>query len=264
MKIAKHQIEKIILEEYNTYIKEIIEKEINKDSLDEGWRDYLAKIFATAAVAGGLSGDMQKKYDKLDAKPKMDVLADIGPEYGKTDYDPTETNVEKKMEYINQIKSLETSEEGKKAIKDHEKLRLKAYTLGDKMVTVGWGHAEPIRRSKFKKGQEISREKAEELFKKDINTAEKGVKRILLKWHKEDGIKIPITQSMFDAMVSMAFNMGVTGLKNTDFMNQLKQTQDPKQAAEKIKTARIGKWKGLIPRRQQEYKMFTAGLDKIV
>jgi GH24 family phage-related lysozyme (muramidase) len=74
---------------------------------------------------------------------------------------------------------------------------------------------------------------------------------------------------MFDAMVSMAFNMGVYGFVTCDFLEDLKN-KDYTTAAEKIKTTRIngkvknskGKWEtvempGLLDRRLIEYELFS-------
>jgi len=158
--------------------------------------------------------------------------------------------------------TLTTSEEAKKFIKDHEKLRLSAYTLGDKIggkiaITIGYGHAKPEDESKYKVGDKISRAEAERLFEEDLKRKEEGVKRIFKQW-KDDGIEVQITQSMFDSMVSMAFNMGIGGLRKTDFIQDVK-AGDFMAAAEKIPTERIGKKfsRGLQKRRTAEAELFT-------
>jgi lysozyme len=98
-------------------------------------------------------------------------------------------------------------------------------------------------------------EEAEKLFKNDLKRKEEGVRRMLLQW-EEDGYNVDITQSMFDAMVSMAFNMGVSGLRTTDFIQYLKQ-KDYEVAAELIKSTRVNsKFPGLINRREDEHNLF--------
>ncbi len=42
------------------------------------------------------------------------------------------------------------SKKGINHIKQEEKLRLKAYDIGDGMITIGYGHAEPMETSKYK------------------------------------------------------------------------------------------------------------------
>jgi len=151
--------------------------------------------------------------------------------------------------------NLHTSEKAIKLIKKHEKLRLKAYNIGDNRITIGYGHAEPIQTSRYKIGDRITREQAEKLFKKDLEIAEKGIKRMFVRW-KSAGIKIELTQSMFDAMVSMTFNMGVYGMATTNFIQYIKQG-DFEAAADSIKTTKINdKFPGLENRREDEYELF--------
>lgn len=169
------------------------------------------------------------------------------------------------------INTAKTSYNTKEFIKDHEKLRLEAYDLGDGHITVGYGHATPAKRSPYKIGDKITEKEANKLFVKDIENAEDGVKRMLKDWKKHN-IDVKITQSMFDSMVSMAFNMGIYGFVKADFLNDLKN-KDYKAAAEKIKTTRITamikdengdyvkvQMPGLVDRRLTEYKLFTKDL----
>ena len=143
-------------------------------------------------------------------------------------------------------------------IKSHEQLILKAYKIGDGKITVGYGHAESIAKSTFKVGQVISEELANELLISDLKVAESGIIRMFKQW-KEEGIDIKITQGQFDALVSMAFNIGVRGLRNTEFIDVLKIGNIDK-AAELIKNTKINdiKFKGLRDRRMTEYNMFIS------
>jgi GH24 family phage-related lysozyme (muramidase) len=166
------------------------------------------------------------------------------------------------------LSSAHASDSAKNFIKHHEKLNLEAYSIGDGMITIGYGHAYPEKKSKYKVGNKITKEKAEELFAIDIQEAEDGVKDIIKKW-KNPKREAQLTQGMFDAMVSMAYNMGNVGLKNTDFMNYIKDGKF-KTAAEKIKTTKIKstinkngenvlvEMPGLKIRRLAEYKLFAS------
>jgi len=151
------------------------------------------------------------------------------------------------------------SQTGWDHIKNEEKLKLKAYNLGDGMVTVGYGHAERIGKTKLKPGQKISEEQAKKLLKEDLTTAADGVRRIFKEW-SEKGTDVKITQSMFDALVSIAYNAGVSGLKFSPIMKYLKE-KDYKKASESILGFKISKkFPGLKVRRQKEYDLFVAGL----
>jgi GH24 family phage-related lysozyme (muramidase) len=160
------------------------------------------------------------------------------------------------------------SDSVKNFIKHHETLSLKAYKIGDGMITIGYGHASPVKQSRYKVGQIITEEKADQLFEADVVEAANGVKRIIKSW-KKPAIELRITQGMFDAMVSMAYNMGISGLHNTDFMSYV-QAGKFKTAAEKIKTTKIKsiitkngekinvEMPGLKDRRLEEYKLFAS------
>jgi len=155
---------------------------------------------------------------------------------------------------------LTISENGIDSIKQHEKLKLVGYSIGDGKVTIGYGHAEPIKKSKFKIGQHITEEKADELLRADLKVAEDGVKRMFDQW-KQEGTDMEITQSMYDSMVSMVYNMGVSGFRNSEFTDVLK-TGDFIAAAQLIPSTRnSGKFGGLNNRRKSEQEMFLAQIE---
>ena len=144
-------------------------------------------------------------------------------------------------------------------IKNHEKLRLNAYSIGDNKITIGYGHAYYEKKSPYKVGDKISKVQAEQLFNKDLKDAEDGVKRMLTQW-KEAEIDININQYMFDAMVSMGFIMGISALRQSDFSSILK-TGDYLAAAEKIPSTRTSsKFPGLVKRRAEEQTLFSTHL----
>jgi len=157
------------------------------------------------------------------------------------------------------LKDFSENGEASKGIKDFiksfEKLRLKAYDIKDGKITIGYGHTEGV-----KKGDEITEEEAEEFFEEDIQTAEDVVIDILSAW-KEGKHTYKITQSMFDALVSLAYNSGRGTLrsatvKGSKFLSYLKKG-DYKTASEKIETYALSdKFTGLIQRRKDESKWF--------
>jgi len=172
------------------------------------------------------------------------------------------------------IATVKTSEEAKNSIKESEKLKLMPYiinyTIKDKkgklikkndgMITVGYGHAEPIRTSKYKLGEIITLNEANKLFALDIKKAENGIKRMFKEW-KAEGKDIKITQNMFNAMVSMSYNMGISRFRQTEFIKHLKDNNHI-MAAKNIKLSGISKkYPGLIIRRQKEYDLFAKDLS---
>jgi lysozyme len=157
---------------------------------------------------------------------------------------------------------LKLSTNGINLIKNHEKLVKKGYKIGDGKITIGYGHAEDISKSTYKVGQKITPEKAEELLKKDLKKAEDGVKRIFKEW-KLKGINIKITQDMFDSLISMAFNMGISGLRKSKMIQNLKLGKY-KRVGEMIKRTNIDPdFPGLEKRRKEESELFLSFINKI-
>lgn len=102
---------------------------------------------------------------------------------------------------------MTTSELGKAEIKRHEGLRLTAYDDGAGNLTIGYGHKVvsdmPTR---------ITREQAEELFLADVATAEAAVNR---------SVRVPLTASQFDALVSLVFNWGAGNFSQSELLRRL-------------------------------------------
>ncbi len=163
------------------------------------------------------------------------------------------TNMRLSQDGWNQIKS----EEGDP--KNPGEPVLTAYKLGDGMITVGWGHAERIKDSKYHVGQKITIEEAKLLLRKDLIESADGVRRIFKEW-KEKGIERKITQDQFDALVSMSFNMGIGGLRKSDVIQHIKKG-DYKIAGESIKKQNLNpKFGGLKKRRMRETELFLSYL----
>ena len=159
---------------------------------------------------------------------------------------------------------LRLSKRGFQHIIDEEKPKLIAYALGDGKITIGYGHAEPIGKTKLKVGQKITKEQAKKYLKEDLKTAADGVRRMFSDW-KQQGKNYKITQDMFDALVSMAFNMGVSGLRQSEMVKYLKNG-NYKTAGQLIKQTNINPdtFPGLEKRRYRESDMFLSYLSKPV
>ena len=142
----------------------------------------------------------------------------------------------------------------KQFIKDEENLKLKAYDIGDEMITIGYGHAEPINKTKMVAGKTtITKKEAEKLLDQDIQEATDGLNRILDSW-VDQGIQVEVTQGMYDAMVSMIFNMGIGNFRLSDFIQMVKRGEY-KEAQDTIKRTNVT-YPGHIPRREKESEIF--------
>ena len=106
------------------------------------------------------------------------------------------------------------SDSGKQFIKDHEKLRLKAYNdPSPTKRSIGWGH-------QIKKGEnykEITEQKANEIFEDDIELVNASINRLL----KKTNPNFKYTQNFIDGLGSLIFNCGEYGVSTTDFYKRL-------------------------------------------
>ena len=178
-----------------------------------------------------------------------------------------------KLTFSNDLVDLLKNEEGIGG-----KPVLTAYDLGDGAYTIGYGHAvfrDPSRGdnggkydflpkySQITPGKtRITPEQSEILLKDDIKIASDGLDRLLNQWG-DSGINPKITQPMYDAMVSMIYNMGIDNFRRSDFIQFVKNNQFIK-AAELIKSTSsqlFDEYPGLITRRARESKMFKSGLN---
>ena len=152
---------------------------------------------------------------------------------------------------------MKLSQKGRDLIKEHEGYRSKAYDIGDGMITIGWGHAEPIRNSKYRIGQEISEEEANKLLADDLTKTADGIRRMFQDW-KNSGVYVPISQDMFDSLVSLAFNSGISGLRKSEIIKYLKE-KNYEKAGESIKNHKVNrKFRGLFKRRKIESNLFLS------
>ena len=136
---------------------------------------------------------------------------------------------------------------GEKLIKQFESCKLFAYKAdkSEKYYTIGWGHYG----ADVKKGMKITKERANELFRKDIKFFETCVSSCL---------KVKITQSMFNALVSFCYNVGYGAFKNSTLLKYVNKKQFTKASKEFKKWNKCGGkvLKGLVKRRLLEQAEF--------
>lgn len=136
---------------------------------------------------------------------------------------------------------MKISKTGINLITKYEGLRLTAYKpiSTEKCYTIGYGHyGEDV-----KKDMTITKRKAEELLKADLEKFEQGVTNLNRRW----------TQNEFDALVSFAFNCGLGNLK------RLVANRDKLQIADALLLYNKGGGKiliGLVRRRKEERELF--------
>jgi lysozyme len=250
------------LEEHYSYIDSLIllnEGLIDEEKIKQIWNKIVDRV-------KGLSDSTKRKIvtygiASLLAIGSIGAIMNVINKYQTEDV-VIKDAVDQAMSNFKDPTKLKVSSHGREHIKNHEDIKLVAYTIGDGKVTVGYGHAEPIGKSKIKKGQKITPELADKFFQKDLKVAADGVRRIFNEW-KEKGIEVKLTQDQFDALVSMAFNMGVGSLRQSDLIQKIKAGELEK-AGNLIKTTNINDdtFPGLRDRREKEAEMFMSYLNE--
>ena len=133
---------------------------------------------------------------------------------------------------------------------------LKSYKVPGDVWTVGFGHTG----ENVKPNMTINQSKAEQLLQKDAQIASDCVKRIFSDW-KQNNINRTITQSMFDALTSLAFNAGCGSLRGGSSKNDLidyVKAGKFADASKRILTFKSDKpgFSGLKIRREKEKNLF--------
>lgn len=144
---------------------------------------------------------------------------------------------------------MKTSNVGLALIKKYEGCRLTAYRCPAGVLTIGYGHTG----ADVKTGMAITKEKAEELLKKDLSRFEKNVVKYndKYKWN----------QNQFDALVSFAFNIGSIDQLTAKGTRSIAQIA----AAIPLYNKAGGRvLEGLTKRRKEEQTLFNKAVNKKV
>jgi GH24 family phage-related lysozyme (muramidase) len=101
---------------------------------------------------------------------------------------------------------MKTSEDGKRRIKRFESLRLKAYLCPAGIPTIGYGETEGVTLEDVRRGRTCTQVEAEQLFA-----------RCLLRFERQvfDVCTNKPNQNQFDALVSLAYNIGMIGFSKS-------------------------------------------------
>ena len=132
---------------------------------------------------------------------------------------------------------------GEKLIKQFESCKLTSYKAdkSEKYYTIGWGHYG----KDVGKNAIITKETADKLFRNDIKFFETSVNSCL---------KVKVTQSMFNALVSFTYNVGFGAFKNSTLLKYINKKQFTKASKEFKKWNKCGGkvLNGLVKRRMLE------------
>ncbi|MFU2113656.1 lysozyme [[Pasteurella] aerogenes] len=144
---------------------------------------------------------------------------------------------------------MKISERGINFIKSEEGERLTAYQDIVGVWTIGVGHTGYVDNKPVSKGMKISQDKSRELLLKDLRRFEKTV---------NDSVKVPLKQNQYDALVSLAFNIGEGAFARSTLVRKLNALDYQGASVQFLvwKNAGGRVSKGLLNRRKREKGMF--------
>jgi GH24 family phage-related lysozyme (muramidase) len=153
---------------------------------------------------------------------------------------------------VPQVRRMVASAAGRAAITQREGNVLTAYRDSVGILTIGVGHTTAAGAPTVAPGMKITAAQSDEILSRDLATFEKAVL---------DAVKVPLAQHEFDALVSLAFNIGGNAFAGSTLVKKL-NSEDRAGAAEQflvwIKAG--GKTlQGLVTRRQAERRQFLGG-----
>ncbi|RVH87732.1 lysozyme [Sinorhizobium meliloti] len=102
---------------------------------------------------------------------------------------------------------MKMSNDGLAALKAREGCKLVAYLDSAKIPTIGYGSTSGVRM-----GMKITQAQADALLVKDLAGFEAAV---------NDAVSVPLKQGEFDALVSLAFNIGTGAFKKSTLVKEL-------------------------------------------
>jgi len=144
-----------------------------------------------------------------------------------------------------------TSAAGRKAITEREGNVLTAYQDSVGIWTIGVGHTSAAGLPKVVKGLKITAAESDEILSRDLKTFEDGVRA---------AVGVPLIQNEFDALVSLAFNIGVGAFSKSTLVKKLNAGDRAGAADQFLVWNKAGgkTLKGLTTRRQSERKQFLS------
>ena len=144
---------------------------------------------------------------------------------------------------------------GLAAIQRHEGLRLDAYQDSAGVWTIGYGSTEYADGTPVRQGDMLqSNAAADALFRETLREYESAVSRSVL---------VPLSQLQFDALVSLAYNIGTQAFRESTLLKRLNTHDYAGAANEFLRWNKAGGQvlEGLRRRREAERAMFLSGTD---
>lgn len=144
---------------------------------------------------------------------------------------------------------MQISQVGINLIKSFEGCQLTAYRDPVGVLTIGYGHTSGVR-----DGEVITQQQAEDLLRQDLDVYENGI---------NSGVKVPLNQYQFDALVSFSYNVGVSAFLQSTLLELLNKGDYVDASNEFDKWVHAGGkvLQGLVTRRNAEKALFLKQIE---
>lgn len=144
---------------------------------------------------------------------------------------------------------MSISPSGIDLIRNFESLRLNAYDDGVGVWTIGYGTTKYPNGIRVKKGDTCTLDQAKAYMQNDLKSFEQTV---------NNTVKVPLNQNQFDALVSLAYNIGSTAFKNSTLVKRLNEGNYNAAANQFNVWVNAGgkRMQGLVNRRAAERTLF--------
>ena len=158
-------------------------------------------------------------------------------------------DLNKVVDGLSTLQGMTTSRVGINLIASFEDLVLTAYDDGVGVWTVGFGTTVYPNGIRVKRGDSCTKAEAVSFFKHDLRRFEAAVNQ---------AVKVVVNQNQFDALVSLAYNIGETAFKGSTLVKELNAGNYKAAADQFPKWNRGGGkvMKGLVRRRAAERELF--------
>ena len=149
---------------------------------------------------------------------------------------------------------MKISAMGLELIKEFEGFSANAYLCPAKIPTIGYGNTFYANGTKVKLGEQISKTDALELLEKVVN--KDFADKIF------PAIKVPVTQNQFDAICSLAYNIGTGSFLKSTLLKKVNAGDFIGASEEFLKWNKSGRKEllGLTRRRKREHDLFKINL----
>ena len=202
-------------------------------------------------MIGGASGvENQEVKQKPKLLPKIELSNNQTPLKGNISYDEVKISNNLNNGYF----SSDTIKKAREFIQGNEGFSDKAYQDKAGVWTIGYGHTGYVNGKPISQGMKITKDKAEELYKKDFENHIAPLK----------DIKTPLTKNQQIALSSFIYNFGVGAFNKSELRKKI-EAGDIKGAADEfdkwiyVKNKNTGKKEvsqGLVNRRKREKDLF--------